>query len=81
MAHDYDLSQRSAAVHHCVQFKIQVTCNGLGKGKGHPRTGHEGTEEKRYGYTLSLTSVLDGGGWSMPHPGRFTPRKDPVPTA
>ena len=29
--------------------------------------------------TLSLTSALDGGGWSTPRPGRFTPRKDPVP--
>jgi len=24
---------------------------------------------------LSLTSMLDGGGWSVPHPGHFTPRK------
>ena len=23
--------------------------------------------------------MLDGGGWSMPRPGRFTPRKDMVP--
>ena len=82
MAHDYDLSQGSAAVHHCVQSKIQVTCNGLGEGKGHPRTGHEGPEEeKMYSSTLSLTLALDGGGWSMSHPGRFTPRKDPVPIA
>jgi hypothetical protein len=28
--------------------------------------------------TLSLTSALDGGGWSTPRPGRFTPGKDPV---
>ena len=34
------------------------------KGKGQPRTGHEGPEgENRYSSTLSLTSVLDGGGW------------------
>ena len=77
MAHDYDLSQGSAAVHHCVQSKIQVTCNGLGKGNG-----HEGPEEeKRHSSTLFLTSALDGGGWSMPRPGRFNPRKDPVPIA
>jgi hypothetical protein len=25
---------------------------------------------------LSLTSALDGGGWSTPRPGRFTPAKD-----
>jgi len=32
-----------------------------------------------YRTILSLTSVLDGGGWSASRPGRFTPRKDPVP--
>jgi hypothetical protein len=48
-----------------------------GKGKVHPRTGHEGPEgEKRYSSTLSLTSALNGGGWSMPRPGRFTPGKE-----
>jgi len=29
--------------------------------------------------TLPSTSALDGGGWSTPRPGRFTPGKDPVP--
>jgi hypothetical protein len=54
----------------------------LGKGKGtvHPRTGHEGPEEElRYSSTPLLSSALDEGGWSTPRPGRFTPRKDPVP--
>jgi hypothetical protein len=56
---------------------VQTT---IGKGKVHHRTGHEGPEgEQRYSSTLSLTSVLDGGGWSTPHPGRFTPGNDPVP--
>jgi len=32
-----------------------------------------------YSSSLSLTSALDGGGWSMPRPDHFTPRKDPVP--
>jgi hypothetical protein len=42
--------------------------------------GHEGPEgEKRYSSTPSLTSALDGGRWSTPHPSRFTPGKDPVP--
>jgi hypothetical protein len=50
-----------------------------GKGKGLPTTGHEGPEwEYRYSTTLSLTSALDGGGWSTPRPGRFTPGNDPV---
>jgi len=56
-----------------------------GKGKKckvHPRIGHDGPNgEYRYSPTLSLTSALDGGGWSTtPPPGRFTPGKDPVPT-
>jgi hypothetical protein len=50
------------------------------KGKGHPRTGHEGPEEEyRCSCILSLTSALDAGGWSTPRPGRFTPGNDPVP--
>ena len=32
-----------------------------------------------YSSTLSLTSVLDGGGWSTTRPGRLSPGKDPVP--
>jgi len=57
--------------------------NVTGKGKVHPRTGHEGPEgEKMCNSTLSLPliSTLDGSGWSKPRPGRFTPGKDPVPT-
>ena len=52
----------------------------LKKGKVKPRTGHEGPEaEQRYSCTLSLTSALDGGGWSTPRPGRFAPGNNPVP--
>jgi len=51
-----------------------------GKGKVHPRTGHEGPEgEKMYSSTLPSTSALDGGGWSMLRRSCFTPGKDPVP--
>jgi hypothetical protein len=50
------------------------------KGKVHPRTGHEGPEgDWRYSSTVSLISTIDGGGWSKPRPGPFTPGKDPVP--
>ena len=31
-----------------------------------------------YSSTLTSTSALDGGGWSAPRPGRFTPGKNPV---
>jgi hypothetical protein len=42
--------------------------------KVHPRTGHEGQEkEERYSSTPSLTSALEGGGWSTPRPGHSTP--------
>ena len=53
---------------------------GKGKGEVHPRTDHEGPEgEQIHSSTLSLTSALNGDGWSKPRPGHFTPRKDPVP--
>jgi len=32
--------------------------------------------EYSYSSTLSLTSTLDGGGWSATEPGCFTPRKE-----
>ena len=52
---------------------------GKGKGKVHPRTGHEGPDmEQTYSSTLPSTSALDGGGCSTPRLGRFTPGKDPV---
>ena len=54
---------------------------GKGKGKVLPGTGHEGPEgEQMCSATLPSTSALDGGGWSTPRPGHFTPGKDPVPT-
>jgi hypothetical protein len=48
-----------------------------GKGKVHPRTGHEGPEgELRYSSTLSLTSALDGVGVNVtPRP--LYPRERP----
>jgi hypothetical protein len=48
-------------------------------GKSHPITGHVGLEwEQMYSSTLPLTLALDGGVWSTPSSGRFTPGKDPV---
>jgi hypothetical protein len=61
---------------HCSSFTL--TCSlryvklltGYG-GKFRPRTGHEGPErELRCIPTLSLTSALDGVGWSAPRPSR-----------
>ena len=51
---------------------------GKGKCKGHPTTGHEGPDgEQMYSSTLPSTSALDGGRWSTPLPGRFTPGERP----
>ena len=61
-------------------LKIYNSTYGKGKGKVHPTTIHEGPEgEYRYSSTHSLTSAIDGGGWSTPRPGRFNPGNDPVP--
>lgn len=55
------------------------TCNSAppatySKGELHSRTDHESPEGKhRCSSTLSLTSVLDCGGWSQPRSGCFTP--------
>jgi hypothetical protein len=63
----------------CVQT-VRTKFFSKGKGKIHPRTDHEGPEgEWTYNSTLPLTSALDGGGWSTPRPGSFTPGKDLVP--
>ena len=51
---------------------------GKGEGKVLPRTDHEGPEGKQMcSSTFPSTSALDGGGWSTPRPGRFTPRERP----
>jgi hypothetical protein len=58
------------------EVKVKVK----GEGKDHPITGQEGPEvEKIYSSTFPSTSALDGGGWSAPRRGRFTPTKDPLP--
>jgi hypothetical protein len=49
---------------------------GKGTVKTHPRTGHEGRKREQRYSSLSLTSALDGSGWSKPSPGYFTPGKE-----
>jgi hypothetical protein len=72
----------SAVMRHSVTFwtsnfeQIKVK----GKGKDHPRTGHEGPEgEQTYTSTLPLTSALDGVGGQRHAPAALPPGKDPVP--
>ena len=48
------------------------------RGEVHFITGHEVPQGvERYRCTLSLTLALDGGVWSAPRSGRFTPGKRP----
>jgi len=55
-------------------------CLNYSKGKGDPRTGHEGPEgEYKYSSTLSLTTALDGDGWLTSHSDRFIPGKTRYP--
>jgi hypothetical protein len=65
---------------HNIHQHMNSKVKGKSKSKGHPRTCHKGPEgEWSYTSTLSLTSALDGCGWSKPRPGRFTPAKAPIP--
>jgi hypothetical protein len=49
-------------------------CCRTARARIHPRTGHEVVEvDYRHSSTLSVTSALDWGVLSTPHPGRFTP--------
>jgi hypothetical protein len=46
--------------------ELNIPAKGKGKGKVHPRTGHEGPERKQgYSSTLSLTSELDIAGHAV----------------
>jgi len=51
----------------------------IGKGKVHPRTGHEGPESSRGIVLLFLNLGARCGGWSTPRPCCFTPDKVPLP--
>ena len=62
---------------------MNSSCNKVkvkGKGKGHPRTGHDGPEgEQMYSSTLSLPSALEGVGGQRHAPAALTPRKTRYP--
>jgi len=58
----------------CVQYHKLTEANDTCTIIAQPRTGHEGPEgEYRYASTLSLTSALDGAGWSIPRLCRSLP--------
>jgi hypothetical protein len=57
---------------------LQQSKVGTGKGKIHPRTGHEGPEvQQSYSFTLSLTSALDRGWVVNATPRTLYPRDRP----
>ena len=58
----------------CRGYRGFFQGKGQAKGKEHLTAGHEGPKGKlRYSSTLSLTSALNAGGWSMPRSSRLTP--------
>ena len=57
---------------HGANMKIGETVR-----KYSPKTGREGPEGEWRGTSTCLISALDGSGWSVPRPGRFTPEKRP----
>ena len=58
----------------CIYILYIYVCSKV-KGKVYPRTGRESPDmEERCNSTLPSTSALDGGGWSTPRPGHFTPQ-------
>ena len=65
-----------------ITYNAAIICfSKTSKSKVHLGRGHEGPDgEEIYSSTLPSTLALAGGGWSTPHPGCFTPGKDPVPT-
>ena len=76
----YEILELFISHEHSCLVRHDVMSMDKGKGEVLPVTGHEGLEgEQIYSSTLPSTSALGGGGWSTPLPGRFTPRKDPVP--
>jgi hypothetical protein len=57
-----------------IPYSQSKSINSKGKGEVLPRTGHEDPDgEQMYNSTLPSTSALDGGGWSTPFSGLFTP--------
>ena len=57
----------------------QHTLNCKGKGKVHPRTGHEGPEGEKYSSTLPSTSTLGGVGGQRHAPAALPPVKTRYP--
>jgi hypothetical protein len=71
-------AQRDPAQCHNKRHIIHIIMKNKEKGKFLPTTCNEGTEgEQRYSSTLSLTSALDEGGWSMQCPCHFILGKRP----
>jgi len=60
----------------CRSYRGFFQGKGQAKGNDRPTAGHESPGGKlRYSSTLSLTSALNAGGWSITLSSRFTPRE------
>ena len=73
-----DVSEKRK-ISYFFMFFAAPTVNDKGKGKVHRRTGHESPGGSRGIALLLLNLDARRGWWSTPHPGRFTPGRDPVP--
>ena len=70
----------SALVGHPYQTPTLRRLHEMGKGKVHPRTGHEGPEgEQMYSSTPPSTSALMGVGGQRPAPAALPPGKPRYP--
>ena len=70
-----NLREKTSVIFANLIEKLRRIINLSRWGKYHPRTGHKDTErESRYNFILSLTSDLDGTGWTTPRLGCFNPR-------
>jgi hypothetical protein len=64
-----------------MKLVIMMFCSTVYSVELQPRAVHRDPKgEKRYRFSLPLTSALDRGGWSRPRPGHFTAWEYPVPS-
>jgi len=65
------------ATGHSVPTLFDLLCRAQVKGKLHLGTDHDGPQrENRHSSIISLILALDGGQWSTPRTGRYTPGKE-----
>ena len=68
-------NSRNSTVQMCISFQLTLEPSTAWSSPQHTPWRSKGGEQKNSS-TLSLTSELDGGGWSTPGPGRFEAGKN-----